>query len=95
MWSLSLTKAHNEALEKVQKVSLTVLELYVDQLFALSVLELELLEVRRDKLCLSFAKKCIKSQTYSTLFPVASVVHDHQLWIVELFTLNHAKLQFQ
>jgi len=30
MWSLSLTKAHNEALEKVQKVSLTVIELYVD-----------------------------------------------------------------
>jgi len=30
MWSLSLTKAHNEALEKVQKVSLTVIAVYVD-----------------------------------------------------------------
>ena len=59
----------------------------------LSVLELETLRIRREKLCLSFAKKCLKSQRHSALFPVEPVTHNHQLRNVELFTVNYARTE--
>ena len=33
------------------------------------MLDMETLEKRREKLCLSFAKKCLKSDKMNTLFP--------------------------
>jgi len=59
----------------------------------LSALELETLRIRREKLCLSFAKKCLKSQKHSALFPVEPVTHNHQLRNVELFTVNYARTE--
>ena len=53
VWSSSLTIAQDEALERVQKVSLKVIlgPVYVNYQSALSVLELETLRIRREKLC--------------------------------------------
>ena len=51
------------------------------------------LKIRREKLCLSFAKKCIKSQRHFALFPVEPVAHNHQLRNVELFTVNYARTE--
>ena len=97
VWSSSLTIAQDEALERVQKVSLKVIlgPVYVNYQSALSVLELETLRIRREKLCLSFAKKCLKSQRHSALFPVEPVTHNHQLRNVELFTVNYARTEKQ
>ena len=44
-------------------------------------------------LSLSFAKKCLKYQRHSTLFPVEPVTHNHQLRNVELFTVNYARTE--
>ena len=78
LWSSSLTIAQDEALERVQKVSRKgilgpVYVNYQSAQSALSVLELETLRIRREKLCLSFAKKCLKSLRHSALFPVEPV----------------------
>ena len=95
VWNSSLTIAQDEALERVQKVSLKVIlgPAYVNYQSALSVLELETLKIRREKLCISFAKKCIKSQRHIALFPVEPVAHNHQLRNVELFTVNYARTE--
>ena len=88
-------QAQDEALERVQKVSLKVIlgPVYVDYQSTLSVLELETLKVRRDKLYLSFAKKCLKTQRHSAPFPAVPVAHDHRLRNIELFTVNHARTE--
>ena len=77
-------RAKNEALERVQKVSLKVIlgPVYITHQSALSVLELETLRIRRD--CLSFTEKCLKSLRHSALIPVEPVTHSHQLRNVEL-----------
>ena len=64
---------------------------YVNYQSALSVLELETLWIRREKLFLFFAKKCLKSQRHFALFPVVPVTHNYQLRNVELFTVNYAR----
>ena len=33
----------------------------------------------QEKFCFSFTKKCLKSQTQFSLFPVEPVTHNHQL----------------
>ena len=93
--TMSLTIAQDEVLERIQKVSLKVIlgPAYVNYQSALSVLELETLKIRREKLCISFAKKCIKSQRHIALFPVEPVAHNHQLRNVELFTVNYARTE--
>ena len=80
-WHSSLTVHQNNALERVQRVCLKIIlgKDYVGYISALESRELETLESRRDKLSLSFAKKCIKSSKYPHLFPAAVHPHEHQL----------------
>ena len=66
---------------------------YVSYQSALFVLELETLSVRREKVCLSFAKKCLKSKRQFALFLVEPVVYNHQLLNVKLFTVNYARTE--
>ena len=79
VWNSSLSITQDEALERVQSVSLKVIlgPVYVNYLSALSALELETLRIRREKLCLFFAKKCLKSQMHFPLFSVEPVTHNH------------------
>jgi len=95
VWSSSLTIAQDDALERVQKVSLKVIlgPVYVKYQSALSVVELETLRIRREKLCLSYAKKCLKSQRHSVLFQVEPITYNHQLRNVELSTANYARTE--
>ena len=73
--TMSLTIAQDEVLERIQKVSLKVIlgPAYVNYQSALSVLELETLKIRREKLCISFAKKCIKSQRHIALWRAINI----------------------
>ena len=83
--------AQEEALERFQKVFLKVIlgPVYVNYQFW----NIETLRIRREKLWLSFAKKCLKPQRHFAIFPVEPVVHNHQLRNAELFTVNYARTE--
>ena len=59
VWNGALTDYEIKSIERVQKMALHIIldELYVNYQNALKMANLETLEVRRTKLCLSFAKK--------------------------------------
>ena len=59
VWHSSITKRNSSDLERVQRSALKVIlgEKYKDYKNALKVLKMDSLEMRREKLCLNFAKK--------------------------------------
>ena len=72
VWHFDITQEEISDLERVQKVALKVIlqEDYESYHQALRILNLEPLFVRRKKLCLRFAKKCVKHEKSKTLFPI-------------------------
>ena len=85
----------NNSLERIQRVCLKIIlgKDYVGYIRALEPCELETLESRRDKVSLSFAKKCIKSSKHRHLFPAAVHPHEHQLRHQEQYHVNHARTE--
>ena len=72
VWHSSITKGEQKDLERVQKVALRIIlkddyEYYEN---ALRLTGLETLAARRAKLCLNFAKKCLKSEKTAKMFPL-------------------------
>ena len=63
-----ITKGEQKDLEKVQKVALTLRIILKDDYEKLT--GLETLAARRTKLCLNFAKKCLKSEKTAKMFPL-------------------------
>ena len=72
VWHHSITKEENEDLEKVQGVAckIRLQEDYLAYEQALEDLGIQLLSVRRDAMCLSFAKKCTKLDKVKNFFPL-------------------------
>ena len=70
VWHSSLTKNNEIDLERVQKLALKVIlkDKYGDYKSALRKLNIESLFDRRDKLCLRFAKKCLKTKILRKCF---------------------------
>ncbi len=62
VWHSSLTKNNSSDLERVQKCALKVIlgEKYLNYKNALEMVKLDSLEERREKLCLKFAKQCLR-----------------------------------
>ena len=77
VWHSSLTKKNRRDLERVQRCAVRVImgEKYENYKHGLQSLRLETLEKRREILCLSFAKKCIKNDKVKSLFPRNSSKH--------------------
>ena len=71
VWHSSLTKKNRRDLERVQKSAVRVImgDKYKDYMHGLKTLKLETLEKRRERLCLSFAKKCLNIEKVRHLFP--------------------------
>ena len=69
-WNSSLTKYEIKQLERVQKAALAIIlgDKYVNYDNALSLAGLKYLSVRRNQLCLNFAKKAYKNPKYSHWF---------------------------
>ena len=91
VWNSSLTKGQELELERVQKVALRIIlkdayENYKSALFTCSLLTLK---ERRNALCLSFAKKCIKNERTSDMFPLNSQSYDTRH--MEKFFVTKAK----
>jgi hypothetical protein len=72
VWHSSLKTGEQVDLERVQKVALRVIlkENYTSYSEALELTGLETLKARRKKLCLNFAKKCLKSEATRDIFPL-------------------------
>ena len=77
VWHSSLTKTNENDLERVQKSALKLIlkDEYRDYKNALKVLAVESLFERREKLCLKFAKKCLKNENFRKLFPLRKTSH--------------------
>ena len=77
VWNSSLSKENVQDIERVQKsaVKLILKEAYNDYKCGLKMLNIELLVDRRNRLCLKFAKKCLKNENFKKLFPVKKQNH--------------------
>ena len=95
VWHSTLTVNQTCALERVQKTCLRVIlgRDYEGYESALEVSNLETLEVRREKLCLSFGKKCLLSSNHRSLFPRNIPLHNHNLREQNLFTVVQARTE--
>ena len=71
VWHSAITKGEQYELERVQKVALRIIlgPNYTSYSEALNFTGLETLSDRRSKLCLTFAKKCVKNKATSWIFP--------------------------
>ena len=72
VWHSSLTKKNRRDLERVQK---TAVRMIMGKKFSsyekdLKKLNLENLNDRREKLCLQFAKRCLRNEKVKNLFPL-------------------------
>ena len=67
VWHSSLSVENKTDLERVQKIALTIIlkDKYKNYQNALPFLELDTLKDRRQQLCLSFAKQCLKNKKTS------------------------------
>ena len=72
VWHYSITEEEKSDLERVQKVAVKIIlqERYESYEQSLVELNLENLTQRRDKLCLKFAKKCLKHEQTKEMFPL-------------------------
>ena len=71
VWHSSITKGEQRDIERIQKVALRVMlgEAYSTYPEALKATGLETLAARRTKLSLNFARKCVKNDQTSWMFP--------------------------
>ena len=91
VWHSSLTIAQADYIERVQKTSFKVIlgDDYQGYQEALETCGIETLKTRREKLCLRFGQKCIKSGKHQHLFPTNHPV-DVQLRRREPYQVNLA-----
>ena len=80
VWHSSLTNRNRTDLERVQKSAVKLIlgtryDSYVD---ALRILGLETLDKRRERMCLKFAKQCLKLSKMKDLFPKYESNHPMQ-----------------
>ena len=70
VWHSGLTIENKANIERVQKSALAIIlgKKYINYENALSTLNIERLCVRREKLCLKFAKKSLASEKFSSWF---------------------------
>ena len=72
VWHSSLTGGEQMTLERVQKVALKLIlkDDYTSYSDALELTGLDSLKTMRKKLCLNFAKKCVKNVATRDIFPL-------------------------
>ena len=90
VWHSSITKRNRSDLERVQRSALKVIlgEKYKDYKDALRVLKMDSLEMRREKLCLNFAKQCLKHEKLKELFPKHQRMHNMEKRNCEKFIVK-------
>ena len=92
VWHSGLTAENSEDLERIQKCALKIIlqDAYNSYESALSMLDLESLDERRERLCLQFAKKCLGHEKMKNLFPLNQKTHPMLTRFNELYQVNNA-----
>ena len=95
VWHSSLTEKNKRDLERVQKSALKIIlkDRYKNYKNALNVMNMDSLEVRRENLCLKFAKACVKNEKLSDMFPRNSKDHLMEKRGREKFYVKKAKTE--
>ena len=90
-----LTEKNRADIERVQKSAVKIIlkNSYTSYKEALSILKLDSLDDRRSKLCLKFAKNCLKHEKMKQLFPLASKNHPMKKRISEKFKVQYANTE--
>ena len=95
VWHSSLTVTNRNDLERIQKSAMKVIfgNDYQGYEKSLKILKMEKLQERRERLSLSFAKKCLKHEKFSNMFP--KNLNDSKIKIRsrEKYYVNHAKTE--
>ena len=93
MWHSSLTKENEEDLERVQKSALKIILGTKFQNYdqALKDTNLDSLKIRREELCLKFARKCLKNERTKQMFPLRITKHCMKMREEEKYFVQHAK----
>ena len=91
VWNSSLTNDNERDIERVQKaaVKLILKKEYVDYRSALTMLNIDSLKERRKKLCLKFAKNCLKNENFKKLFPIKKSSHAMKKRKTERFLIEN------
>ena len=94
-WHSSLTKKNISDLERVQKSALKLIlrERYINYRNALNVIGIDSLEMRREKLCLKFAKACLKHEKLTDLFPKSKKDHSMDKRVKEVYSIRRANTE--
>ena len=92
VWHSSLTSKNRKDLERVQKAAVEVImgPNYTTYKEGLKYLKIQTLDDRREALCLSFAKKCLKNEKVKGMFPLKQSKHDMKLRITNKFKTKRA-----
>ena len=93
VWHSSLKMENFHDLERVQKNALRIIlkENYISYANALHLTGLLRLFERRSKLCLNFAKSCLKTETMRSMFPLNSKAHYMKTRFREKYTVTEAR----
>ena len=91
VWHSSLTSGEKYDLERIQKVALRIIlkDRYTSYEEALKQTNLKTLSERRSDLCLKFAKKCVKNEKTSDIFPINDKARSTR--VTEKFFVTKAK----
>ena len=92
VWHHAITQEEKSDLERVQKVALKIIlkDRYTTYEQALTHLNLDYLSIRREKLCLNFAKKCLKHEKTRDMFPLNSTL-DHDMRTKQKYHVQFAQ----
>ena len=92
VWHSSLNKRDSKDLERVQKSALKVIlgDRYRGYEDALKTIKIDSLKERRQKICLKFAKQCLRNEKMKDMFPKSKSDHRMQKRNAEKFTVKKA-----
>ena len=95
VWHSGLTQKDKKNLERVQKSALKVIlkDRYKNYENALNVMKMDSLEERREKLCLKFAKACVRNEKLSDIFPRNNKQHSMEKRSKEIYCVRRAKTE--
>ena len=95
VWHSSLTESDTKDIERVQKAAVRIFmgNKYQSYEKALEFLKLDSLKERRMKMALNFAKKSLKLEQFSKLFPVNQSKHVMNMRDPERYVVNQSKTE--
>ena len=95
VWNSSLSEKNCSDLERVQKSAVKIImgqhyKSYEDSLLELGM---ESLKIRREKLSLKFARKCVANEKTKHMFPLKKKRHQMKTRDQEIYKVQYAKTE--